>query len=56
MGRKKSHRDVAFKYEFDRLGDQKRELAYDILLSKLIQDYGKNVLEGAEELICLEKK
>lgn len=53
MGRKRNnHRQVDFKYEFDRLGKQKMELAYDILLSKLMKDYEKDM----EELVYGGKK
>ena len=52
MGRKKSHRQVEFKYEFDRLGEQKMEQVYDILLSKLMQDYKKDM----QEVVCEGKK
>lgn len=53
MGRKRNHhRKVEFKYEFDRLGKQKMEQVYDILLSKLMQDYKKD----KQELICEGKK
>jgi len=45
MARKKDHRQIEFKYEFDRLGRQKMEQAYDILLSKLLQDYEKDKQE-----------
>jgi hypothetical protein len=46
MGRKKNnHRQVDFKYEFDRLGKQKMEQVYDILLSKLLQEYEKDKQE-----------
>ena len=47
MAQKKNHKQVAFKYEFDRLGKQKMELAYDILLSKLMKDYEKDMKELA---------
>jgi len=45
MARKKNHRQVEFKYEFDRLGKQKMEQVYDILLSELLKDYEKDVQE-----------
>ena len=46
MGRKKNnHRQVDFKYEFDRLGKQKMEQVYDILLLKLMKDYKKDMKE-----------
>jgi|GEM_PF-4672326 len=45
MGYKKNLRQVVFKYEFDRLGKQKTEQVYDILLAKLLQDYKKNARE-----------
>lgn len=45
MARKKNHRQVEFKYEFDRLGKQKIEQVYDILLSKFLQDYKKDKQE-----------
>ncbi len=46
MGRKKNnHRQVDFKYEFDRLGKQKMEQVYDILFSKLLQEYEKDKQE-----------
>jgi hypothetical protein len=41
MAQKRRHRQVEFQYEFDRLGKQKMEQAYDILLSKLLQEYEK---------------
>jgi hypothetical protein len=42
MGRKKNnHRQVEFKYEFDRLGRQKIEQVYDILLAKVMMDVKK---------------
>ena len=45
MGRKKNQRQVEFKYEFDRLSEQKMEQVYDILLSKLMLDYEKDMKE-----------
>lgn len=43
MGRKKNnHKQVDFKYEFDRLGKQKMEQVYDILLLKVLQEYEKD--------------
>lgn len=45
MAQKKNHKQVALKYEFDRLGKQKMEHAYDILLSKILQDYEKDKQE-----------
>lgn len=45
MARKKNHRQVEFKYEFDRLGRQKLEQVYDILLSELLKDYEKDMQE-----------
>jgi len=39
MGHKKNQRQVAFKYEFDRLGYRKMEQVYDILFSKVLVDY-----------------
>lgn len=47
MARKKNHRQVEFKYEFDRLGRQKMEQVYDILLSELLNDYEKDLQELA---------
>lgn len=44
MGCKKKQRQVEFKYEFDRLGRQKMEEVYDILLSKVLQEY-KNAMK-----------
>ena len=41
MGRKKSQRQVLFRYEFDRLGHQKMEQVYDILFSKVLVDSKK---------------
>lgn len=42
MEYKKSYkRAVVFKYEFDRLGKQKMEQVYDILLLKVLQGYEK---------------
>ena len=52
MGRKRNYRQVEFKYEFDRLGEKKMEQVYDILLSKLMQDYKKDM----QELVHGEKK
>lgn len=52
MARKKKHRQVEFKYEFDRLGRQKIEQVYDILLSELLKDYEKDM----EELVRGGKK
>ena len=53
MGRKKNnHRQVELEYEFDRLGKQKMEQVYDILLSKLMKDYAKD----KQELVCGGKK
>ena len=49
MGRKKNQRQVEFKYEFDRLGKQKMEQVYDILFSKIFQDYEKD----KQELVLL---
>ncbi len=43
---------MEFKYEFDRLGKQKMELAYDILLSKLLKEFEKDM----EELVHGGKK
>ena len=42
MARKKNHRQVEFKYEFDRLGKQKMEQVYDILFSKILQENKKD--------------
>ena len=52
MGRKKNQRQVEFKYEFDRLGKQKMEQVYDILFSKIFQDYEKD----KQELVLGGKK
>lgn len=51
MGRKKKQRQVEFKYEFDRLGRQKMEEVYDILLSKVLQEYEnakKELVQGGK--------
>lgn len=46
---KKSHKwAVEFKYEFDRLGKQKMEQVYNILLSKLLQNYEKKNAQLAQ--------
>lgn len=37
-------RVVEFKYDFDRLGKQKMEQVYNILLSKIMQDYEKELV------------
>lgn len=42
MGHKKVYRRLEFKYEFDRLGKQKIEQVYDILLSKVLEEYKRN--------------
>jgi len=52
MGSKKNSRQVALKYEFDRLGKQKMEQAYDVLLSKLLLDCKKDM----QELVCGGRK
>lgn len=49
---KKNSRQVEFKYEFDRLGKQKMEQVYDILLSKFLKDYEKDM----QELVAGGKK
>ena len=36
---------MSFKHEFDRLGKQRMEQAYDVLFSKLFQDYEKDMRE-----------
>ncbi|MBF0523130.1 MAG: hypothetical protein HQL24_08760 [Candidatus Omnitrophica bacterium] len=45
MAQKKNYRRVEFKYEFDRLGKQKMEQAYDILLSKFFQECENDIKE-----------
>jgi hypothetical protein len=45
MGSKKNSRQVEFKFEFDRLGKQKIEQAYDMLLSKVLKDREKDKQE-----------
>jgi hypothetical protein len=42
MGRKRNQKQVECKYEFDRLGKQKMEKVYDILLLKVLADSKKS--------------
>ena len=51
MGRKKSHRQVEFKFEFDRLGKHKMEQVYEILFSKVLPE----CKQDKEELVHVEK-
>ncbi len=58
---KNDHKRVLeFKYEFDRLGKQKMEQVYNILLSKVMQDYEKelvlSLLKGRKQLVQRGKK
>lgn len=43
MAYRKKVKRVEFKYEFDRLGKQKMEQVYDILFSKVSQEYEKDM-------------
>lgn len=52
MGCRKKQRQVEFKYEFDRLGRQKMEEVYDILLWKVLREHEK----VEKELVQGEKK
>ena len=45
MGSKKNSKQVEFTYEFDRLGKQKIEQAYDILLLEVLKDRKKDKQE-----------
>ncbi len=50
MGRKGCHRRTELRYEFDRLLQQRMEQVYDILLTKVLEDFARSRKPLADEV------